>query len=177
MSAVEEHRDTRSDKGLTAPWQALVERVVVEYREALKDDLVAVACFGSVARGKPSADSDLDLYVVTRNEVAILGDRRLGAMGCIRETPEYQAIVCQGYRPDLMPIFHSTARLATHPWILLDIADHGVILYDPEGTLGGELDTVRQRLHELGSQRIERPDGSWYWDLKPDWRPEEVFSL
>jgi len=177
MSAVEEHRDTQSDEGLTAPWRPLVERVVAEYREALKDDLLAVACFGSVARGKPSPESDLDLYLVTRNEVTILSDRRLGTMSCIRETSEYQTVVRHGYRPDLMPILHSADKLATHPWILLDIADHGVILYDPEGVLARELDAVRRRLKELGSQRIERPDGSWYWDLKPDWRPGEVFSL
>jgi hypothetical protein len=30
---------------------------------------------------------------------------------------------------------------------------------------------------ELGSRRIELPDGGWYWDLKPDWRPGEVVDL
>jgi predicted nucleotidyltransferase len=177
MSVVEELRGIESGKGLAAPWRELVERVVAEYREALKDDLLAVACFGSVARGNPSPDSDLDLYVVTRNEVTILSDLRLGGMSRIRETSEYRTVARHGYSPDLMPMFHSISRLATHPWILLDIADHGVILYDPKGILRRELDVVRLRLRELGSQRIERPDGSWYWDLKPDWHPGEVFSL
>jgi hypothetical protein len=30
---------------------------------------------------------------------------------------------------------------------------------------------------ELGSRRVELADGSWYWDLKPDWRPGEVVDL
>ena len=76
-----------------------------------------------------------------------------------------------------MPIFHTAAKLRTHPWILLDIADHGRIFLDPEGVLARELEAVRVRLRELGSRRIERPDGSWYWDLKPDWRPGEVVEL
>jgi len=46
---------------LSAAWQALAERAVVEYREALGSDLLAVACFGSVARGTPEPDSDLGI--------------------------------------------------------------------------------------------------------------------
>jgi len=136
-----------------------------------------VACFGSVARGKPNSESDLDLYVVTREKISPLLDRRLMVVGRLRETPEYHALVHQGYHPDPMPIFHTAERLATHPWILLDITDHGVVLFDPEGILAKELERVRARLKELGSQRIQRPDGSWYWDLKPDWRPGETVAL
>jgi predicted nucleotidyltransferase len=150
--------------------------VVAEFQAVLGSDLLAVACFGSVARGEPGPESDLDLYVVTRHQIASLLDPRLERLR-LRETPEYRALALDGYRPDPRPIFHSVATLATHPWILLDIADHGVILYDSEGVLGRELVAVRRRLRELGSKRIERPDGSWYWDLKPDWRPGETVEL
>jgi predicted nucleotidyltransferase len=162
---------------IPALWRVLAERVVTEYRAALGDDLLAVACFGSVARGEPGPESDLDLYVVTRTRIARLLDPRLERTHRLRETPEYQTLVREGYRPDPMPIFHTAAKLATHPWILLDIADHGVVLYDPDGILARELEAVRNRLRELGSKRIERPDGSWYWDLKPDWRPGETIEL
>jgi hypothetical protein len=76
-----------------------------------------------------------------------------------------------------MPLYHTVEKLRTHPWILLDIAHHGVILLDPEGVLARELEAIRQRLRELGSRRVVRPDGTWYWDLKPDWRPGEVIEL
>lgn len=166
-------------KGIEMPiaWRALAERAVAEYRAALGGDLLAVACFGSVARGEPDPESDLDLYIVTREQVSSFLDRRLAGIVRLRDTPEYQALARQGYRPDPMPIFHSAAKLVTHPWILLDISDHGVILHDPDGILARELDVVRRRLRELGAKRIERPDGSWYWDLKPDWRPGETVEL
>lgn len=176
----------RSDRGkrwlvardeIRAPWLALARRVADAYRTALADDLLAVACFGSAARGEAGPDSDLDLYVVTRSRVSILLDPRLDEARRVRETPEYQALASAGCRPDPSPIFHSAAMLRTHPWILLDIADHGLVLYDPEGVLARELEAVRRRLRELGAKRIERPDGSWYWDLKPDWRPGEVVEL
>jgi len=57
------------------------------------------------------------------------------------------------------------------------ITHHGVVLYEPESILERELDAVRRRMAELSSRRIELPDGSWYWDLKPDWRPGEVVDL
>jgi hypothetical protein len=161
---------------LAPQWRALADRVVAEYRAAIGDDLVATALFGSVARGQARPDSDLDLYVVARRP--IVGDSRLhGMWGRIDASPEYQALVRTGYRPTPAPIPHTVDDLARHPWILLDIVHHGVVLYDPESVLAQELGAVRRRMAELGSQRIELPDGSWYWDLKPDWRPGEVVDL
>lgn len=159
------------------PWRALIERLVAEYRAALGDDLLAIVCFGSVARGQAGPESDLDLYVVTRGRVSVLLDERLTRVRRVREGPEYQALVREGYRPDLAPLYHTKAELKAHPWILLDIAHHGIILHDPDGILGRELEAIRRRLRELGSRRIERPDGSWYWDLKPDWQPGEIVEL
>jgi len=161
---------------LSREWSALAGRVVAEYRAAIDDDLVAIALFGSVARGQPRPDSDLDLYVVTRKPS--LGDSRLhGMWDRIDASPEYQALVRAGYQPTPSPVPHSVDDLARHPWILLDIVHHGVILYDPAAVLERELEAVRRRMAELGSTRVELPDGSWYWDLKPDWRPGEVVDL
>lgn len=158
-------------------WRPLVDRVVREYRAALGDDLLAVAVFGSVARGEPGPDSDLDLYLVTRSRVSVLLDPRLDHVRRVRHTPESRALQARGFRPDPMPVFHTVEELAAHPWILLDLAHHGVVLHDPDGVLRAELAAVRRRLAELGARRVERRDGSWYWDLKPDWRPGETIEL
>ena len=158
-------------------WQALVQRVVTECRAGLGTDLVALALFGSVARGAAGPASDLDLYVVVWTRPISLFDQRFEWLLRIRETPEYQVLAAQGYRPEPMPVIHSLQELRGHPWILLDITHHGIILYDPEGILAYELDAVRARLAELGARRVALPDGRWYWDLKPDWRPGEVIEL
>ena len=161
---------------LSPPFKALADRVVIEYRAALGDDLVAIALFGSVARSQARPDSDLDVYVVTRRPS--LGDPRLRAMWRrIEASPEHQALVAEGYLPTPSPVPHTVDDLRRHPWILLDIAHHGIVLYDPESLLERELDAVRRRMAQLGSRRVELPDGSWYWDLKPDWRPGEVVDL
>src|SRR5213078_2429425 len=116
---------------LSPAWRALADRVVAEYRAAIVDDLLAVALFGSVARGQARPDSDLDLYVVTRT--SILADPRLRAMWArIEASPEYRMLVAAGYEPTPSPVPHTVEDLCRHPWILLDIAHHGVVLYDPE---------------------------------------------
>lgn len=158
-------------------WQALVERVLLECKAGVGSNLVALALFGSVARGEAGPASDLDLYVVVRTRPVSLFDQRFAWALRIRETPEYQTLAAQGYRPEPMPVIHSVPELRSHPWILLDIAHHGVILHDPEGILARELEAVRARLSGLGARRVLLPDGHWYWDLKPDWRPGEVIEL
>ena len=50
------------------------------------------------------------------------------------------------------------------------------ILHDANGFLAARLDRLRARLRELGARRIWRGN-AWYWELKPDLRPGEVFSL
>jgi len=41
----------------------------------------------------------LDLYVVTRIPVSVLRDSRLDWARRVREGPEYEALVREGYRP------------------------------------------------------------------------------
>jgi hypothetical protein len=162
---------------LAPAWRALLDRLIADYRSALAADLVAIALFGSVARGQAGPDSDVDLYVVTRAPISVLCDRRLDRVRRVREGAEAEALQQQGYRPRPMPIYHSIEQLIAHPWILLDIAHHGIVLYDPESVLARELDAIRRRLRELGSRRVELPDGTWYWHLKPDWRPGDIVAL
>jgi hypothetical protein len=61
--------------------------------------------------------------------------------------------------------------------ILLDIAEEGLILHDPQKVLAGLLAKLRERLRQWGSRKVRLPDGTWYWQLKPDWRLGEVLSL
>lgn len=157
-------------------WRALGERLVAGYRASLGDDFVALAAFGSVARGTAGPHSDLDLYVVTRVPGGLF-DLRLDWYRRVSEMSEYRRLVTDGYWPEPRAIYHTVEQLKSHPWILLDISHHGVILYDPSGVLDTELASVRQRLRALGAKRIERPDGTWMWDLKPDWKPGDVIEL
>ena len=100
------------------------------------------------------------------------------ASRALEKTPEWQALDRRGILGDPYPIFFSDERLATDtPWLLLDVQDHGAILYDPHEILARKLEALRQRMQELGATKHIVPDGSWYWDLKPDWKRGEIFEL
>jgi len=157
--------------------KGLLEQILVLLGEALGEDLLAVACFGSIAMGRGGPTSDIDLFIVHRqgkqDPVAIF----VPILMRLRRLPEYADLQKEGFLPDPYPIFCTQEHLKRHPWILLDIVDHGVILLDRGGVLKAELEQVRQRLLVLGSKKVVLPDGTWYWDLKPDCRPGEVFEL
>jgi hypothetical protein len=50
------------------------------------------------------------------------------------------------------------------------------ILYDRDGFLERAFADLESRLARLGSRRIWRGT-AWYWDLKPDYTPGEVFEI
>jgi hypothetical protein len=59
---------------------------------------------------------------------------------------------------------------------MLDLTEDAVILEDRGAALAAALDDLRRRLRRLGSRRVWK-DGSWYWDLKPDYRRGEIIRL
>jgi hypothetical protein len=61
--------------------------------------------------------------------------------------------------------------------LYLDLVEDAVLLVDRDGFFQAVLDGMRARMRELGSRRVVLPDGSWYWDLKPDFRFGEVVEI
>ena len=95
----------------------------------------------------------------------------------LREHPLVGELQARKVPTEPYAVFRTEKELADTPWLLLDICDHGIILFDPRQVLARKLASLRLRLRELGSRRVELADGSWYWDLKPDMRPGEVIAL
>lgn len=155
----------------------LLETLLSRLQENLGEDLLSVALFGSVARGEGGQTSDLDLLVVHRGSPEAMPHRFVEVLRRLRQSQEYRSLAGQGFLPDPYPVFFTGAQLAKHPWLLLDIVDHGVILFDRGGTLRRELDRLQDRLRLLGARKVALPGGRWYWDLKPDWKPGEVIEL
>jgi hypothetical protein len=94
----------------------------------------------------------------------------------VNKTDEYKRLQKKGFSADPYPIFMTENDLYERPLILLDILDHGIVIYDI-GVLEKRFVSLKQRLHELGSKRITLEDGTWYWILKPNWKPGEVIEL
>jgi predicted nucleotidyltransferase len=136
-----------------------------------------VALFGSVARGEASELSDIDLLAILKGTASDPMQRFLYILRELRKDPEYLRLRGEGFLPDPFPIFLTEKELDVRSLILLDVLDHGIILYDEENCLKRRLEALERRLRELGSKKIYLSDGSWFWDLKPDWKPGEIIEL
>jgi len=139
--------------------------------------LVTLAAFGSVGRGVPRPDSDIDLLIVADP----LPDGR------IRRVEEFEIVEkklrtplseaqSSGIYTYLSPIFKTPAEVRRGSPIFLDMLDDARILYDRGGFFARELEKLRRRMAELKAKRIWKGD-AWYWDLKPDFRPGDIFEI
>ena len=138
--------------------------------------ILSFALFGSVARGEARTDSDIDLLIVHKPIDFDPYERLREALHSKICNEEYQKLVNDGLTPEPYPIFMTEIDLYERPLILLDIQDHGIVVYDT-GTLKRRFESLRKRLIELGSKKVIMDDGKWYWVLKPDWKPGEVIEL
>jgi predicted nucleotidyltransferase len=161
---------------MMARYETILARLLAELQLQYGARLVAVAVFGSVGRGTPRDGSDVDVLIVVRDlprgrlariDEFLPLERRLAPT--LREAQVGAIPVC------LSPVLKTPAEVEQGSPLFLDLVEDARILYDADGFLVAYLDGLRGRLRALGSRRIWRGD-TWYWDLKPDLKPGEVFT-
>ncbi len=159
-------------------YRPLLDRLVESLRESLGEKLLSVCLYGSLARDQASEYSDIDLIVVARGEPAEADAGWRTALDALQRSAEYQRLAEQRLWPSFSPYLMTETYLRQEtPWVFLEVEADGLVLYDPYGVLAWKLEQVRRRMQELGSKKVMMPDGSWYWDVKPDWERREVFEL
>jgi len=145
--------------------------------EVLGENLVAVALFGSVARGEASPDSDVDLFIVCR-ELPHGAFRRQKVIEPVWEKVQAEAdkLQAQGIATEFTEIICTAEEAQRFRWFYLDMTEEVVLLFDREGFFARILENLRLRLKELGARRLKAGKRS-YWDLKPDLQPGEVIEI
>lgn len=138
---------------------------------------VALAVYGSVGRTTPKPDSDIDLLLVADG----LPDGRLPRVDefAAVETavdPRLAEARRLGLHPSLAAVFKTPAEVRAGSPLFLDMTDDARILFDRDGFLARALADLKGRLAKLGARRIWR-GSAWYWDLKPDYKPGDVFEI
>jgi hypothetical protein len=51
------------------------------------------------------------------------------------------------------------------------------ILYQRGNCFNELVERMRSVTKKLGTRRVNLADGSWYWELKPSWKPGELIEV
>ena len=143
------------------------------YGERLK----SVAIYGSVARGTMRPDSDIDVLVVA-DALAPSRAARMDEFEQIDRVLADRIVAARaaGVHTIVIPLLKTPEELRAGSLLYLDMTDQARILHDPEGILRSYLDDLAQRLRAMGARRVPF-GGSYYWELKPDFRWGERIEL
>lgn len=177
MAVRRSSEQSRATARLVSQYDNLLDTVLNACRIYYGHRLVALAVYGSVGRESPTAESDIDILLVADD----LPDGRMARMDEFRAMadrlqPLFSMAEDLGIQTRLSPIFKTPRELRLGTPLLLDMTEDARILHDPDHCLADTLDRLRSRLRELGSKRVWKGD-EWYWDLKPDYKPGDVFDL
>ena len=139
--------------------------------------LVSVVLFGSVARNTPSYDSDVDILIIA-NDLPEGRMRRVREFDDVEErlSSAIQSLQEYNIHTIFSPIFKTPDEALRGSPLFIDMVDDAQILFDPSGFFKKIISGLKAKLAERGARRIWNGN-AWYWDLKPDYRPGEVFDI
>jgi predicted nucleotidyltransferase len=140
------------------------QAVVKKLREKFADHLVAVAMFGSAARGEADERSDLDFLVVLGGIPRNL-ERRYQVYKPIHDATIQTGRVRDITVIDLDEEFIRNEDAEITPF-MLNIASDAIVLYDREGELASFLERVRRLIELARLERYKTKDGKYGWKPK-----------
>jgi predicted nucleotidyltransferase len=139
--------------------------------------LVSLVVFGSVGRCTAGPGSDIDFLVVA-DPLPNGRTRRVRDFEPVEDAlaPSLRRARAAGVHTRLSPLFKTPDEVRAGSPLFLDMTEDARILFDRGSFFAARLEALRERLRVLGSRRVWK-GGSWYWVLKPDLQPGEVFEL
>jgi hypothetical protein len=166
-----------SPPSILPQFDSLLSHLTACCLDCYRDRLESLAVFGSVGRRTPRPDSDIDLLIVA-GDLPRGRMRRMGEFQAVEAAmhPWLQEARAGGLAPELSPVIRMPEEVLRGSPLLLDMTGDARVLYDPRGFLKSALEGLRARLERLGARRIWRGN-AWFWDLKPDYRPGDIFEI
>ena len=145
--------------------------------EVIGDDLTSVVLYGSVARRSATSASDIDLLIIMndlpagqlrRKEILANADKEI--------EPALEGLWRDGVEASFSRILKTPEEASSITPLYLDLVDDAILLFDKDEFFHSVLSRLRERLRSLGAQRLSS-GRILYWDLKPDLKAGERFSL
>ncbi len=150
---------------------------IKKLKKRMKKKLISCVLYGSIARGEAKAYSDIDLLILYEGSHLETSKIYAKTVNESRRTEEYKKFIEMGIYPEISPYFLTVEELRENPLILLDIMEEGIVLMDRGKTFDKLVKKFKKITKELGSRKVFLKDGSWYWELKPDWKLGEELEI
>ena len=149
----------------------LLDQLTSLCKEHYGERLISLAVFGSVGRGTPRPDSDIDLLLVVK-------DLPVGRIARMKEFAAIETALGMATkdRNELSPVFKTPEEIANGSPLFLDMVEDVRMLFDRDDFFKSVLKGLKERLQRLGARRIWQGN-VWYWDLKPDYQKGEIFEI
>lgn len=162
---------------LCEPYKTLLSKLLEETFKKFGDGLVSFVVYGSVARCESRKDSDIDILIVAKN----LPRSRLKRQELFIEIEEeiqheIDKLEAEGYNVDFSPIIKTPEEASKISPLYLDMVEDAVILFDRDHFFNKILENIRNRLMELGAERVKLGK-RWYWRLKRDYKFGDVIKI
>jgi hypothetical protein len=158
-------------QGVSIDIKKLLNRLTSLCKERYGERLISLAVFGSVGRGTPRPDSDIDLLLVIK-------DLPVGRIARVKEFAAIETTLGMAIkgRIELSPVFKTPEEIANGSLLLLDMVEDARVLFDSDDFFKNALKNLKERLQKMGARRIWQGN-VWYWDLKPDYKQGEIFEI
>lgn len=160
---------------------AEIRRLIPKLKKAIINTyghrLVSLVLYGSVGRQTPNYESDIDILIIVE-QLPRGRMRRIQEFTRVEENlnDEFERLYKKGIYTTLSPIIKSKEEVLFGSPLFLDMIDDSIILYDKENFFKNYLKKFKRKLQNLGAKRVNLGD-YWYWILKSDYKPGEVFEL
>ena len=135
--------------------------------------LISVAFFGSFGTTRFRKDSDIDVFIVLEDGLKT-HPKRIEEFTSFFEKLDDEEM--KTFVDRINPVIKLKRSFKGFQPLLLDMTIGAKIVYDKGNFFRNELSKLKRKLKKLGAKRI-KVGRKWYWDLKPDLKPGEVFEI
>ena len=164
---------------IPSEYEALLKEYCSAMERHFAEKLVSICVFGSLARGKPTPSSDIDVMVVAENLPEDAGERTQSTNyihKMLKRTDASATLRNLGRSTLISDVFLTPQEVEKHPPILIDMVEDAVILYDRKDFLRDVLKSLGEKLKQMGARKVVTEKG-YFWILKPNAKPSEVIEI